>query len=152
MAKKQKKMDLKNVWISFHSVHGCDDEEPDSLDFCTDGEYQFLNDTGLLRYAESEVTGLEGTHTCVTIRPGEVVVDRDGMVKSRMVFQEGAKNSFLYTTPFGQATMGVDTRRIHGRMDETGGKVEIDYVVDMEHAVVARNKFQITVRQMEDRL
>jgi len=152
MAKKQKKKDLKNVWISFHSVHGYDDEEPDSLDFSTDGEYQFQNNTGCLRYAESEVTGMEGTRTCVTIRPGQVVVDRDGLVKSRMVFEEGIKNSFLYSTPFGQATMGVDTRFIHGQMDENGGKVEIDYVVDMEHAVVARNKFQITVRQMEDRL
>ena len=34
------------------------------------------------------------------------------------------------------------------RFDENGGRVEIDYVVDMEHAVVTRNKFQITVKQM----
>ena len=38
------------------------------------------------------------------------VVDRDGTVKSRMIFKEGSKSSFLYSTPFGQATLGVDTR------------------------------------------
>ena len=44
--------------------------------------------------------------------------------------------------------MGIDTRRIRHHMDDNGGKLEIDYVVDMEHAVVARNKFSITIRQM----
>ena len=143
-----KKKDLKNVWISFHSVHSVDDDEPDSLDFSTDGQYSFRGGEGRLSYWESEVTGLEGTRTSVTIRPDEVVVDRDGTIKSRMIFKEGSKSSFLYSTPFGQATMGVDTRRIRHSVDERGGQVEIDYVVDMEHAVVARNKFQITIRQL----
>ena len=142
------KKEWKNVWISFHSIHSCDDEEPDSLEFSTDGTYLYRDNVGCLSYSESEVTGMEGTRTRVTIGPDQVVVDRDGMIKSQMVFEEGRKNSFLYATPFGQATMGVDTRRILGHMDEKGGQIEIDYVVDMEHAVVARNKFQITVRQM----
>ena len=144
----KKKKDLKDVWISFHSVTGCDDEEPDSLDFYTDGHYLFQDPVACLSYQESEVTGLEGTRTSVTILPDQVVVDRDGTVQSRMVFKEGSKSSFLYSTPFGQATMGVDTRSIRRNVNEHGGKVEIDYVVDMEHAVVARNKFSITIRQM----
>ena len=144
----KKKKDLKDVWISFHSINGYDDEEPDSLEFSTDGQYLYRDNVGCLSYWESEVTGLEGTRTSVTILPDQVVVDRDGAVKSRMIFKEGSKSSFLYTTPFGQATMGVDTRRIRHNVNEAGGQVEIDYVVDMEHAVVARNKFQITIRQM----
>ncbi len=146
--KAKNKNNLQDVWISFHSVNGYDDDEPDSLDFSTDGQYSFHGGEGQLSYWESEVTGLEGTRTSVTIRPDEVVVDRDGTVKSRMIFREGSKSSFLYSTPFGQATMGVDTRRIRHSVDERGGQVEIDYVVDMEHAVVARNKFQITIRQL----
>ena len=144
----KKKKDLKDVWISFHSINGYDDEEPDSLEFSTDGQYLYRDNVGCLSYWESEVTGIEGTRTSVTILPDQVVVDRDGAVKSRMIFKEGSKSSFLYTTPFGQATMGVDTRRIRHNVNEAGGQVEIDYVVDMEHAVVARNKFQITIRQM----
>lgn len=144
----KKKNDLKNVWISFHSINGYDDGDPDSLEFSTDGQYLFRDNVGCLSYLESEVTGLEGTRTSVTILPDQVVVDRDGTVKSRMIFKEGIKSSFLYSTPFGQATMGVDTRSIRRSVDESGGQVEIDYVVDMEHAVVARSKFQITIRQM----
>ena len=68
-----------------------------------------------------------------------------------MIFKGGQKNSFLYETPYGNATMGIDTRRIFHSMDENGGKVEIDYVLNVEHAVVARNKFQITVKETENR-
>ena len=144
----KKKKDVMDVWISFHSVNGYDDEEPDSLEFSTDGQYQFQAPVARLSYQESEVTGLEGTRTSVTILPDQVVVDRAGTVQSRMVFKEGSKSSFLYSTPFGQATMGVDTRSIRQDVNEHGGRVEIDYVVDMEHAAVARNRFSITIRQM----
>ena len=144
----KKKKDLQDVWISFHSINSYDEEEPDSLEFFTDGQYLFRDNVGCLSYLESEVTGLEGTRTSVTILPDQVVVDRDGTVKSRMIFKEGSKSSFLYSTPFGQATLGVDTRHIRQRVNASGGQVEIDYVVDMEHAVVARNKFSITIRQM----
>ena len=144
----KKKNEMKDVWISFNSVNDYDDEEPDRLEFSTDGQYLFQDKMACLSYLESEVTGLEGTRTSVTILPDQVVVDRDGTVKSRMIFKEGSKSSFLYSTTFGQATLGVDTRHIRQSVNESGGQVEIDYVVDMEHAVVARNKFSITIRQM----
>ena len=145
----KKKKELKDVWISFHSVNGYDDEEPDSLEFFTDGQYLFQDNVGCLSYLESEVTGLEGTRTSMIVMPDQVVVDRDGLITSRMIFKEGTKSSFLYDTPYGQATMGIDTRKIHGKIDENGGQVEIDYVLDMEHAVVTRNRFQIIVKQAE---
>ena len=138
---------MKDVWISISNRQSGGQEEEDTLVFNTAGHYFFDDGVGVLSYQESELTGLEGTRTSVMVMPNQVVVDRDGTVKSRMVFREGSKDSFLYSTPFGQATLGVDTRRIRGSMDERGGQIEIDYVVDMEHAVVTRNRFQITVRQ-----
>ena len=35
-------------------------------------------------------------------------------------------------------------------MTETGGRVEVDYVVNMEHVVASRNRFQITVTEKKD--
>ena len=37
--------------------------------------------------------------------------------------------------------------RIRRQVGEHGGNVEIDYVVDMEHAVVTRNKFQLNITE-----
>lgn len=140
---------MKDVWISINSTYGYDLEEEERLEFTTDGYYYYDGENGCLSYMESEVTGMEGTRTSVIVMPDQVVVDRDGTVTSRMIFREGLKNSFQYATPFGSANMGIDTRRIRHSMNEDGGDVEIDYVVDMEHAVVTRNKFQITVREIE---
>ena len=142
---------LKDVWISISSIHGYQQEDEDHLEFTTDGYYYFEDGIGCLSYEESEVTGLEGTRTSMIVMPDQVVVDRDGLITSRMIFKEGQKNSFLYEPPYGNATMGIDTRRIFHSMDENGGKVEIDYVLNVEHAVVARNKFQITVKETENR-
>ena len=138
---------MKDVWISMNTIHGYDEPDAESVEFSTDGLYFFEDGVGCMSYQESEVTGLEGTRTSVMVMPDQVVVDRDGLITSRMLFREGLKNSFLYNTPYGQATMGIYTKQIKREMGEAGGSVEIDYVVDMEHAVVSRNRFQITVTE-----
>ena len=142
---------LKDVWISINSIHGMEQEDEDRLEFTTDGYYYYEDGVGCLSYEESDVTGLEGTRTSMIVMPDQVVVDRDGLITSRMIFKEGSKSNFLYETPYGNATMGIDTRKIRHSMDENGGRVEIDYVLNVEHAVVTRNKFQITVKETENR-
>lgn len=138
---------MKDVVISIRTVHSCDTDEEDYLDFTTDGLYTYDGEIGCLSYLETEVTGMEGTRTSVIVMPEQVVVDRDGMITSRMIFREGEKNSFLYNTPYGTATMNISTRRIIRDLDEHGGRVEIDYVVDMEHTVVTKNKFQLEITE-----
>ena len=64
-----------------------------------------------------------------------------------MEFQEGKKSYFLYETPFGSATMGLDTRRIRSSFDFHGGDMEIEYTVDMDQTIVGRNRFYIQVKE-----
>ena len=139
---------MKDVVISINSSFSFDEGEEQVMEFTTDGHYFYEDDVGCLSYEESEVTGLEGTRTSLFVMPDQVVVDREGTVTSRMVFKEGLKSAFQYATPFGSANMGINTRRITQSMGSSGGSVEIDYVVDMEHVVATRNKFQITVTEI----
>ena len=138
---------MKDVVISIRAIQACGMDDEDLVEFTTDGLYTFDGEVGCLTYMETEVTGLEGTRTSVMVMPDQVVVDRDGLITSRMVFKEGSRDSFLYNTPYGTATMNINTRRIHRQVGEHGGNVEIDYVVDMEHAVVTRNKFQLNITE-----
>ncbi len=138
---------MKDVVISIRTVHAVDMEDEDYLDFTTDGLYTYDGEVGCLSYLETEVTGMEGTRTSVIVMPDQVVVDRDGLITSRMIFKEREKSSFLYNTPYGTATMNISTRRISHSLDEHGGNVEIDYVVDMEHAVVTRNQFRLNITE-----
>ena len=140
---------LKDVWISISNHQSEGSGEESTLMFDTAGYYFFDDGVGVLSYQESELTGLEGTRTSVMVMPNQVVVDRDGMLTGRMVFREGIRDSFPYDTPYGQMMLGIDTRRIRHNFDENGGDVEIDYVTDFAHTLVSKNKFRISVKEME---
>ena len=44
-------------------------------------------------------------------------------------------------------TIGLDTHRIYNNLNEHGGDVVIDYVLNFDHRVVGRNKFTIQVKE-----
>lgn len=140
---------MKNVVISIHSLHNCGMEDEDTIDFTTDGLYYTDGDAYCLTYLETDVTGLQGTRTSVTVLPDKVLVDRDGGITSRMEFLEGQKMSFLYDTPVGTATLSLDTRSIRHRFDRHGGELVLDYVLDMEHTVVSSNRFHLNVTEQK---
>ena len=142
---------MKDVVIYIRSLFGDGGDDENAIDFTTDGLYTYDGDTACLTYLETEVTGMEGTRTSVMVMPDKVVVDRDGSVTSRMVFRPGEKHAFLYDTPVGSATMHMDTRGLRHRFNEHGGHMEIDYVLDMEHAFVSRNQFRLTVKEQKQR-
>lgn len=123
--------------------------EDNKIEFITDGTFGFENGSGFFSYMESELTGMEGTKTTFNLSPNYITMVREGTLNSQMVFQEGRKHNFLYETPFGSTTMGVDTKYINMELDERGGDVEIDYLVDMQQQVVAHNKFEINVSEQK---
>ena len=139
-------MQMKDVIISVTGVQqGIDG--PDSMELVTAGQYGVSPDEIRLTWEESELTGMEGTRTSLTVQPGSVVLSREGKLNTSMEFEEGRKHYFLYETPFGAATMGLDTHRIRNRLGAHGGDMEIEYVVDMDQNVVGRNRFYIQVRE-----
>ncbi len=139
----------KDVVISIRSFHGYGEDDEDSIDFTTDGVYTYDGRTACFTYLESEVTGMEGTQTKVMVMPDKVVVHRNGPVTSRMVFQQGKRDAFLYDTPAGSATMHMNTQNLDTRFNEHGGHMEIDYVLDMEHVFACKNKFRLTVKEQK---
>ncbi len=143
-------MNMKKVIISITGSQKATDGDVEGVELVTDGVFQFENGEGSFSYMESELTGLEGTKTSVTAGPGGVVMSREGTLCSRMVFEEGKKHNFIYDTPFGTTSMGVNTKRIIMDMDEHGGDLEIDYLVDYQQSVVGHNQFKINVREQKE--
>lgn len=139
-------MEEKDVIISITGTEAGEFGD-DSFELVTDGKYLFENGSGRFSYMESDLTGLSGTRTSFTVDKSGIVMLREGSTSSRMVFEEGKKHLFLYDTPFGATTMGVNTSRIRSRMGEHGGGMEIDYVVDFEHSVVGRHSLKIDVKE-----
>jgi len=140
-------MEMKDVIISITGIQQRGHEKDDTVELVTAGEYGMENDEIRFSYWESELTGLDGTRTSFRVSPMGVVMSREGKLNSQMIFQEGRKHCFLYETPYGSATMGVNTHRIQNRLSEHGGDMEIDFVIDFDQTVVGRNKFKIHVSE-----
>ena len=138
---------MKDVIISITGTQDAPQGEDNTIELVTEGKYCFKDGRGKLTYMESELTGMAGTKTSFTFSPDEVVLSREGTLTSCMIFRQGTKNTVLYDTPYGSTTMGLDTHSIRSTLGEKGGEMEIDYIVDFDHAVVGRNKFKINVRE-----
>ena len=141
-------MEMKDVLISIKGTQSPEEGSEDAVELVTDGKYGYSENFSKLVYMESELTGLEGTRTCFMIEPTGVVLEREGSVNTRMVFEPGKKHVFLYETPYGTATMDVDTRRVHTDLNPHGGDMEINYVIGIDNNAVGSNCFRIHVQEI----
>ena len=100
-----------------------------------------------LSYQESEITGLEGTLTTFQVEPDCITLMRMGEFNSQMVFQPGRRHFSMYNTPYGALSIGINTKKMRADLDESGGQIEINYAIEIDHAVAGENAFHIDVRE-----
>lgn len=137
----------KDVIISIKGVQRYENADPDTMELVTEGRLEREGNSYTLSYQESELTGLEGTLTTFQIEPERVTLMRVGEFNSQMVFQEGRRHMSMYNTPYGTMSIGVNTRHLTAQVGESGGDIEIDYAIEIDHTVAGRNVFQINVRE-----
>ena len=138
---------MKDVIISIKGTQAPHLADEDSIELITGGEYRHDAPETVFTYLESEVTGMEGTRTTFHVRPDMVTLTREGATNAQMVFEPGKKHVFLYETPYGAMSMGVDTRRLVSALGADGGEMAIDYTIDVDSVVVSENSFVINVRE-----
>ncbi len=139
----------KNVVISVKGIQKYDDMKSDAVELVTEGQLQRKDDVYILTYLESEVTGMDGTQTTITVQGDQVTLVRAGRFNSQMVFQEGRRHLSMYNTPYGALAIGVNTRHLLLDLTDEGGDIEVDYMIEVEHAVAGRNIFQMNIKEAE---
>ena len=139
----------KEVIISIKGMQDFEQTGKDSIELVTRGNLGRRSGVLTLSYEESELTGLEGTLTTIQVEPERVTMMRTGQVNTQMVFQEGRRHLSMYNTPYGAMAVGVNTRHLYAELDENGGDLEIEYAIEIDHAIVGRNIFQINVKQAD---
>ena len=137
----------KDVVISIKGMQKYVDSDPDTIELVTAGRLHREGESYTLSYQESELTGLEGTTTVFRIQGQQVTLVREGEVNSLMVFEEGQRHLSMYETPYGALSVGINTRRMKTDLSPSGGDIEIDYAIEIDHAVAGQNQFQIDVRE-----
>ena len=135
---------MKKAVITINGLQALDDT--DGVELVTEGEYEYTPGRSEFRYTESELTGLEGTDTDFVIEDGVVTMTRVGELTATIVFDRSHKHYFVYNTPFGNITMGVETFSLSSELDEHGGNVEIIYVITIDNQTVSRNHFVMNIK------
>lgn len=137
----------KDVIISIKGMQKYEHADPDVIELITRGRLAQRGDNFTLTYQESELTGLEGTRTTIQVEGEQVTLLREGGVNSQMVFQEGRRHMSMYNTPYGAIEIGINTSHLMTDLHDRGGDIEIDYAIEVDHALAGRNIFQINVKE-----
>ena len=137
----------KDVVISIKGIQKYENTDPDVIELVTAGRLTRVGKSYTLSYQESELTGLEGTLTTIQVDGEQVTLMRVGEFTSQMVFQEGRRHLSMYNTPYGAMAIGVNTRHLLADLTDQGGDIEIDYAIEIDHALAGRNVFQIKVSE-----
>ena len=138
-----------NVIISIQGRQSFADQEDETIELVTEGCLERDGDGYTLSYQESQLTGLEGTLTTFQIERDRVTLLRVGEVNSQMVFEEGRRHLSMYETPYGALAVGVSTRKMRSDLSAAGGSIEIDYAIEIDHALAGQNLSRIQVRGKE---
>ena len=137
----------KDVIISIRGTQDYSGTDPDTMELMTEGKLAVQDGALCLSYEESELTGMEGTTTVFQVEPEKVTLLRLGSVQSEMVFEEGRRHMSLYSTPYGNMEIGVRARRLNSTLELTGGRLEIDYDIEINHMLAGQSLFRIDVRE-----
>ena len=141
-------MEHNNVIISIKGKQSYEDAEDETIEMVTEGRLEEDGSAGFtLSYQESELTGLEGTLTTFQIEKDRITLMRVGEVNSQMVFEEGRRHLSMYNTPYGAIEIGINTSHLMTDLHDRGGDIEIDYAIEVDHAMAGRNIFQINVKE-----
>lgn len=137
----------KDVVISIKGMQKYEGNDPDTVELVTAGRLMKDKAGYTLSYQESEITGLEGTLTTFQVEPDCITLMRMGEFNSQMVFQPGRRHFSMYNTPYGALSIGINTKKMRADLDESGGQIEINYAIEIDHAVAGENAFHIDVRE-----
>ena len=125
-----------------------DGVSPEVTELATEGVMTIREDGEMvLTYQESEITGMEGTTTRFTIRGGTVVLERAGLIVSRMEFKQGERSSSFSETPWGTMEVDIVTTKLAHRFTERGGVMEIAFTIAVNHQVTGENRFKVRVKE-----
>ena len=134
--------------ISIKGIQAYDAEEDNTdISLTTEGDYTLADGVYFIDYEESEITGLEGTKTSIEIGNDYVSLLRNGAVNSQMLFMKDRKTSSYYNTPYGDFMIGIFTDNLDIDVTPDGGRINVDYYLDINNAKTSKNNFEIEIRR-----
>ncbi len=136
----------KDVYISIKGSQEYTDDQ-NSMEVTTAGKFYDKDGKYYVSYVEGELTGLEKCNTTIKVSPdGTVTMIRHGHTNTHMVFEKNKCHIGHYETPYGDFTISVTANDINVSLDENGGNIDIDYIMDINNVARSRNGISLKIR------
>ena len=117
----------------------------------TTGTYTQRGGARFIAYKEYDQENPKVSTTSVLkIEPGKVTMMRSGS-STRLILEEGKRHLCLYDTGYGTFSVGVFTSDLTCSLGERGGRVDIQYTLDIDSNLSSSNEITVEVRQRNHR-
>lgn len=134
----------KNAIISLKSYNDLDAD--DVIEVVTPGEF-IVTDNGFKAiYEETELSGMGGTTTTLTVIDDSLLLEREGNVSAKMDFKKGETSISLYNTPYGALDLQIHTEDLNVDINENGGVVTAKYLMELAGQPPITTKLSVNVR------
>ncbi len=135
----------KDVYISIKGLQELDGEK-DNIEITTEGRFYNKDGKYYISYNEGELSGLEKCSTTLKIAPdGIVTMMRRGHTNTHLVFEKGRCHTGHYETPYGDFTISVTAKKMNVDIDDNGGNIDIDYVLNINNIAQTHNGISLKV-------
>lgn len=137
----------RKVLISVKTVQFLDGQ-PEEIELITEGEYYKDGNEYFASYDESEISGMEGTKTTMRIENDGLAIIRQGTTNSNLIFKKNIDHVSLYSTPYGSLEVTVKPSKVAIDISETGGKVELAYMMEASGIEPMNNTLELNIKQI----
>ena len=123
------------------------EEGEEKTEFFTCGEYGRTENGYSFSYEENAGMGYEDCTVCVSTTDSGVTIERRGPASSTMSIEKNVKHHCIYSTPYGDLTMGINTYEIENGFTDDGGRLYFRYSIDINSGFISENEMEITVKR-----
>ena len=131
------------------SIQGCrfspNPDDSHLVDVVTGGSMVAHPQGYTVSYQEPFARG-EDARTTLLVEGDRVTMLRSGARNSQMVFEEGRRHVSYYDTAEGPTAVGVTASRVAADMGQEGGRIEVDYGVEIAGNLAEESYVSIDIR------
>lgn len=137
-----------NAVVKLTATQMCDDEEPEVIEYLTEGLLEKRPD-GLAVLFDEPAEGIKDVkNELVIINPEYVTLTRSGEFGTHLLIEKGKRHTSVYETPYGSVLIGVFADDVSAMFSEKGGTVKMSYTVDSSSAVLTQNTVTVEIKNI----
>lgn len=139
---------IKDVIINIKGTQGLDGNF-DTIELTTEGKFGIRNDSYMISYVDGTILGNVDVKTRMYIKSdNSVIIQREGPLKSRLIIEQGVRNTCFYRTEQGDISLGIFGENIEHNLSSAGGKILINYSIDNNLILISRNTVNISIKEV----